>query len=74
MDGLVAPGTRVSGNDIIIGKTSPLPASEDTGIEQRHQKRDASTALRAHENGIIDNVMLTTNSDGFKVRVSPHAR
>lgn len=67
-DGLVAPGTRVSGNDIIIGKTSPLPVSDGstTGLEQRHQKRDASTALRAHENGIIDNVMLTYNSDGFR--------
>ncbi|KAI9907685.1 hypothetical protein PsorP6_016643 [Peronosclerospora sorghi] len=38
-DGLVAPGTRVSGNGIIIGKTSPLPQSEDSSLEQRHQKR-----------------------------------
>ncbi|KAI9912955.1 hypothetical protein PsorP6_005854 [Peronosclerospora sorghi] len=65
-DELVAPGTRVSGNDIIIGKTSPLPQSEDSSLKQRHQKRDASTALRSHENGIIDSVMLTTNADGFK--------
>lgn len=67
-DGLVAPGTRVSGNDIIIGKTCPLPAAESTtsSLEQRYQKRDASTALRAHENGIIDNVMLTTNGEGLK--------
>ncbi|KAL4102971.1 hypothetical protein PRIC1_006712 [Phytophthora ramorum] len=80
-DGLVAPGTRVSGNDIIIGKTSPLPQSEDSSLEQRHQKRDASTALRSHENGIIDSVMLTTNADGFKftkcrrkrvTKVTPH--
>lgn len=65
-DGLVAPGTRVSGNDIIIGKTSPLPSNDDTSVEQRYQKCDASTSLRAHENGIIDSVMLTTNQDGFK--------
>ncbi|OQR95634.1 DNA-directed RNA polymerase II [Thraustotheca clavata] len=65
-DGLVAPGTRVSGNDIIIGKTSPLPASDENGMEMRHQKRDASTTLRTHENGIIDSVMLTTNAEGFK--------
>jgi len=52
--------------DIIIGKTAPLPVSEDSAVEQRHQKRDASTALRAHETGYVDSVMLTTNSAGMK--------
>ncbi|RHY50051.1 hypothetical protein DYB30_010898, partial [Aphanomyces astaci] len=65
-DGLVAPGTRVSGSDIIIGKTCPLPSNDENGLEARHQKRDASTTLRTHENGIIDSVMLTTNAEGFK--------
>ncbi|KAI1079842.1 DNA-dependent RNA polymerase 2 rpb140 [Whalleya microplaca] len=73
-DGLISPGIRVSGEDIIIGKTSPLN-SENEELGQRaknHQKRDASTPLRSTESGIVDSVILTTNADGLryaKVRV-----
>ncbi|KAK7709362.1 DNA-dependent RNA polymerase II [Diaporthe eres] len=73
-DGIIAPGVRVSGEDIIIGKTSPInPDNQELGQRTaQHVKRDASTPLRSTESGIIDSVIVTTNQDGLryvKVRV-----
>ncbi|KAI1262633.1 DNA-dependent RNA polymerase 2 rpb140 [Xylariaceae sp. FL1019] len=73
-DGIIAPGIRVSGEDIIIGKTAPInPDNEEMGQRLKvHVKRDASTPLRSTESGIIDQAILTTNADGLrycKVRV-----
>ena len=73
-DGIIAPGIRVSGEDIIIGKTSPInPDNAELGQRTaQHVKRDASTPLRSTESGIIDSVIVTTNQDGcryVKVRV-----
>mmetsp|Transcript_36662 Transcript_36662/g.61867 ORF Transcript_36662/g.61867 Transcript_36662/m.61867 type:complete len:1229 (-) Transcript_36662:326-4012(-) len=73
-DGLIAPGTRVFGDDIIIGKTTPLPSLDVmvTGKLQTRKKKDSSRPLRPSENGIIDKVILTTNEEGYrytKVRV-----
>lgn len=67
-DGIVAPGVRVSGEDMIIGKTAPIPPdSEELGQRTKmHVKRDASTPLRSTENGIVDQVLLTTNAEGLR--------
>lgn len=66
-DGLVAPGTRVSGTDVLIGKTTPLGGGGGvTGGPGNRSKKDSSTVMRSHEDGIVDRVMLTTNQEGFK--------
>ncbi|EIW64215.1 DNA-dependent RNA polymerase II second largest subunit [Trametes versicolor FP-101664 SS1] len=67
-DGLIAPGTNVNGEDIIIGKTAPIPPdSEELGQRTRtHTKRDVSTPLKSTEQGIIDQVLITTNAEGQK--------
>ncbi|KAF2677072.1 RNA polymerase II second largest subunit [Lentithecium fluviatile CBS 122367] len=67
-DGVVAPGVRVSGDDIIIGKTAPIP-SDAKELGQKtvlHTKRDVSTPLRSTENGIVDQVLFTTNTEGLR--------
>lgn len=61
-------GLWFSSQDIIIGKTAPIPTdSEELGQRLKtHTKRDVSTPLKSTENGIVDQVLLTTNSEGLK--------
>nr|QIS77011.1 DNA-directed RNA polymerase II subunit [Pterula cf. loretensis] len=73
-DGFIAPGLNVVGEDIIIGKTAPIPPdSEELGQRTRsHTRRDVSTPLKSTEKGMVDQVLITTNSEGqkfVKVRV-----
>ncbi|KAG2290381.1 hypothetical protein Bca52824_049985 [Brassica carinata] len=71
-DGLAPPGTRVSGEDVIIGKTTPISQDEAQGQSSRYSRRDHSISLRHSETGMVDQVLLTTNADGLrfvKVRV-----
>jgi DNA-directed RNA polymerase II subunit RPB2 len=49
-------GTRVSGEDVIIGKTSPIPQDDAQGQATRYSKRDHSTSLRHSESGMVDQV------------------
>lgn len=64
-DGIASPGTRVSGDDVVIGKTSPIP-DDGSGMPQRFTRKDCSTSLRHSESGMVDGVALTTGSDGAR--------
>ncbi|RAH49449.1 DNA-directed RNA polymerase II core subunit RPB2 [Aspergillus brunneoviolaceus CBS 621.78] len=64
-DGIIAPGVRVSGDDIIID-------AEELGQRTKaHTKTDASTPLRSTENGIVDQVLVSTSNDDLKTTKVP---
>jgi DNA-directed RNA polymerase II subunit RPB2 len=64
-DGFIQPGTRVSGDDIIIGKV--VKVNLDSNIDYgKREFKDCSLPLRRTENGIVDSVMLTNNSEHNK--------
>ncbi|KAK9052552.1 hypothetical protein SSX86_029182 [Deinandra increscens subsp. villosa] len=65
-DGFAPPGTRVSGDDVIIGKTSPVAQDDGPGQASRYTQSDHSTSLRHSESGVVDQVCLTTNADGLR--------
>ena len=69
-EGLIAPGTRVSGDDIIIGKTGLILMDEEDNENEGNitkKKQDISEAIRPSESGIIESVMLTTDRQGYKM-------
>jgi DNA-directed RNA polymerase II subunit RPB2 len=72
-DGLAIPGERVNGDDVLIGKTTPLPPpEEDSGAPRRYTKKDCSLSMKSTEAGHVDQVLLTTNDQGLrfvKVRI-----
>jgi DNA-directed RNA polymerase II subunit RPB2 len=66
VDGLAEPGSRVSGDDVLIGKTVPLDILNPDGSKSSIHRKDESICMRSIENGIVDTVMLTTTQDGEK--------
>jgi DNA-directed RNA polymerase II subunit RPB2 len=65
-DGLISPGTRVSGDDVLIGKITPiLDPERSTKDVPVYMNKDSSTAMRRTENGVVDTVIVS-NKEGYK--------
>ncbi|KAI5148248.1 DNA-directed RNA polymerase II subunit RPB2 [Enteropsectra breve] len=65
-DGLVSPGTSVTGDDILVGKITPVLDMEKSTRENPYFiNKDSSTAMRRTESGVVDSVVVTTK-DGYK--------
>merc|ERR1712061_832139 len=60
-------GTQVSGEEIIIGKTTTTSFFDSASGTTLFCKRDSSLSLRPGEAGIVDQVLLTTNERGNRV-------
>lgn len=65
-DGLIQPGERVSNDDVLIGKTIPISTTQPDGTIAAQSRKDKSVAMRSNEQGVVDQVMLSTDLDGFK--------
>ena len=70
VDGLVRPGMPVSGGDVLVGKTVPIPPSDLENIgasssshASKYLKRDASITSRVTEKGVVESVLLTENAE-----------
>lgn len=75
-DGLVCEGTRIAGNDILVGKVSPLDSTpqDESGesppsmaaLAGAKTKKDLSQGAKSTESGVVDKVLLATNEEGAR--------
>ena len=65
-NGMIKVGTKVKGNDIIIGKMTPI-INKQFSSKKNPKYKDTSVSLRANEHGIIDKVLKTKNGNGYNI-------
>lgn len=66
-DGIVYPEAPIESGDVIIGKVTPpkfLSEAKDISIQS---KKEASTAMRQEEEGVVDAIFVTADRDGNKI-------
>jgi len=68
-DGIIYPGANVSENDVVVGKISPprfLSGADEYNFAV-NIKRDSSVALKHGQKGVVDQVIITENSEGNRL-------
>lgn len=68
-DGIVHPEAEVGEGDVVIGRVSPprfLGGGDEYNLAA-NQHRESSVAIRPHEGGRVDFVLITENEEGNKL-------
>ena len=68
-DGIIYPEAQVREGDVVIGKTSPprfLSSMEQYSLSAE-TRRESSVTMKHGEEGIVDFVLITENSEGNKL-------
>lgn len=74
-DGIIYPEAKLSEGEAIIGKVSPPKFLSEAREISIRTKKESSTLMRQEEKGIVDFVLVTSDSEGNKViqvRVRDH--
>jgi DNA-directed RNA polymerase subunit B' len=67
-DGIVYPEAKMSGGEVVIGKTSPPKFLSDMGeMSMAKSRKENSMTMRQEEEGIIDAVFITMDNQGNKI-------
>lgn len=68
-DGIVAPESQVAGGDVLVGKISPprFLGAQEYMLGAGLTKQDTSVVMRHEEKGVVDTVLMTTDSEGNKL-------
>lgn len=64
--GIIKKESVVKGNDIIIGKMTPI-INQSYSSKKNLKYKDTSVQLRHNEDGIIDDIKLSYNEDGYRI-------
>ena len=66
-DGLVYPEAKLKSGEVVIGKTSPPKFLSEVREISIKAEKEASSVIRQEEQGTIDSVFVTEDSQGNKV-------